>query len=249
MRCFRLIVACLFLASCKSTLDPNIPSYDCHQVVVGLSHITTDITWTNTGTQRVTVVAATGASGPFTLRPPTYAAVLPGGQTSGPIRVLFAPTAVGTFTTDVNLVAIGDNGRPVSATAVTVKGEGVALAVEGDLSISVPLPPGGIPGGALDFGSVLVNAGPAVTRTFTLGNGGTSPITVVLGVYYGGLGFTVVNPNQITIEPLRSKDVRFRFLPVFEGQVVDVAVFRAVNDAGTFAGAGYVTLTGVGVLD
>lgn len=242
---FALVVALLAfsLAGCHN-LQTSGQALDFGEVYVGTSKTMGPVTWTNTTRRRITVqkVKITPATVTvFTVAPTTFppGTAVNAGRTTPNVNIIFSPTAEATY----NGMAELQRQAGVTANERAVRGEGKYQIVNGDIGI------GGhdlTPSQYLDFGTVTLPGGQAVTKQFNLINQSlTNDIRVTAATWtVGGQGFTVTAPTvPFTVRRISRVRVTISFMPPRVGR--PPVVF---NDAVTFSDATGANTAGTAVI-
>lgn len=185
------------------------PSLDFGTMTIGTSDsLPTQLQ--NTGTANLTVTSialCTGTHPDFSWSAPALPfTVAPGASTT--VTVTYAPTHPGTHPGCIAFTSNAAN-APVANLAIN----GTAVAPPAPVADVNPL--------SLDFGVVTV--GSNATRTFTVGNPGTAPLTVTIASAAGTSAEFGASPASFTVDPGGSTTVTATYAPVDVG-----------SDAGSF---------------
>ncbi|HEV2177001.1 MAG TPA: choice-of-anchor D domain-containing protein [Terriglobia bacterium] len=208
-------------AALSFTIGPSSLKFGNQSVKVASSPKT--ITVTNTGKTPITVMSFTITGSAFQLNSGTAPNTIMGGQNQG-YRVVFAPTAVGTYTGTFTFCVKGS-----VPTIVTLSGTGIST---GAISQVTP--------NTLSFGNQTEGTA-SVPQTVTISNIGTTALKV-MSVKSSSLNFTVQAPtNATTLNPGQSLAVCVTFAP--SATVAYTGTLEAVYDVLPVSGAAF---TGTG---
>ncbi|MFZ0283932.1 MAG: choice-of-anchor D domain-containing protein [Terriglobales bacterium] len=174
-------------------------SLDFGSVPVGNSK-TLSLVATNNGTVDITVSSVALSAPQFTLTQPTIPVTIAAGKSST-FTVVFAPTAVGTFTGSMSVTSNASNDSVV----VALSGAGAAT---GQLSEAAT---------SLSFGSLLIGSNQSLPETLT--NVGNTSVTISQAAMTGA-GFSVSGlPLPVTLAVGQSTSFSVVFAPQASGTV------------------------------
>jgi len=211
----------------------------------------------NIGNLPLTLGAFTidGANGTdFTVVTLPASTVAPGGSTTFSIR--FIPSAIGVRNATVSFITNDADENPFNFSIRGIGGTGVnpEISIEGNGIVIEAGDSGPITNDGTDYGNV--NTGSNVTRTFTIKNTGTGPLTLFGGPNFisltGSPFFTVITQPSGTVGAGQSTTFQVRFTPTTTGSAVGI-ISISNNDSDesvydfTIVGTGVITGKDIGI--